>query len=148
MGPRGAVMRMLRPLWFLALVACVSAGGDGTSPLADAAIEVTALPAVEEAAAAPEAPPEPEPEPQAAPAPLSPEARACQRQGGTWIRAGVAGLMTCQRQTGEGLKSCRRASDCAGECLARSGTCAPVTPLFGCNEVLDGLGRRVSQCVN
>jgi hypothetical protein len=32
-------------------------------------------------------------------------------------------------------------------CLARSGTCAPIMPLFGCNEVLDKQGRRVTLCI-
>lgn len=57
-------------------------------------------------------------------------------------------MMACVRPTGEGLKACRRATDCRGECLARSGTCAPIAPLFGCNEVLDDMGRRMTQCID
>lgn len=133
-------------------------GAPGVTPITTGTVEVTALPppgapAAPAVAAETPSPPEPAPEQVTEPAapaapPTSPEARACQRMGGVWIRAGTTGLMTCQRQTGEGARACRRASDCAGDCLARSGTCSPVAPLFGCNEVLDDLGRRTTQCVN
>ncbi|MFN3972576.1 MAG: hypothetical protein ACK4L4_14600 [Gemmobacter sp.] len=154
-------MKAARGLWGLAVL--MALGGcqlpadkrDAPSPLAAEAIEVTPLDPAPEAGAvtpdaAPAAPPATEPpRPQSAPpAPRSPEALACQRRGGTYlVRRGTAGLATCQMPTRDALKACRRGSECEGECLARSGTCAPVRPLFGCNEVLDSFGRRATQCL-
>ncbi|HMO09542.1 MAG TPA: hypothetical protein PKD10_18140 [Paracoccaceae bacterium] len=162
---------MLRRAMFPVLLAAVLAAcqpqgaGPGAAPPGDTGtIEVTTLdapgaaPALAEppASAAPpgegtDPPPAPEAAPEAAPelpaALLSPEAQACQRRGGRWVRAGGA-LMACVRPTQEGMKSCTRGTDCRGECLARSGTCAPFAPLFGCNEVLDDMGRRVTLCLD
>lgn len=141
------------------------AGDPAVSPLAAEAIEVATLPpaggtpATADGATAvgstPDPLSEPDPEPdqgavartEAAPPPPSPEALACQRRGGTYLRLAGGRLGTCQISTGEGQKSCARGSDCAGDCLARSRTCAPVRPLFGCNEVLDDMGRRMTQCL-
>lgn len=102
----------------------------------------TAPPPAAEAAS-----PAPPAEPAAVAAPLTPEARACQRRGGTLTRVGRSGLTACVTPTRDSGKQCRRATDCEGECLARSGSCAPVTPLFGCNEVLQADGRRFTQCL-
>jgi hypothetical protein len=45
-------------------------------------------------------------------------------------------------------KSCSTSSECStGNCLARSQSCSPIEPLFGCNELLDAEGRRVTLCV-
>lgn len=95
-----------------------------------------------------EAPEETPPTDAAVPVPpvlLSPEALACGKAGGQWAKAGPGNL--CVKPTREGTKSCRKKSDCRGECLAQSGTCAPITPLMGCNEVLDAMGRRMTQCL-
>ncbi|QYK41159.1 MAG: hypothetical protein KF887_17540 [Paracoccaceae bacterium] len=149
----------------LMLAACTLPGAEPRPVPPDAAaIEVTTLdaPAAEASAAAgpPAAPetaapsaPGPEaapPAPEAVPPPVrpSPQAAACTRQGGTYLSLGKAGLAACQLPTRDGLRSCRRKGDCEGECLARSGTCAPVRPLFGCNEVLDDMGRRMTQCLD
>lgn len=96
-------------------------------------------------AATPEAEALPEPPP--APA-LSPEAQACVKRGGRWVGTGSSGLMACVRVTRDAGKSCRRQSDCQGYCLARSGTCAPYTPLFGCHEVLGPAGERTTVCLD
>ena len=48
----------------------------------------------------------------------------------------MAGLHSCITPTRDAGKSCRKAGDCEGLCLARSRTCAPIEPLFGCNAVL------------
>lgn len=177
MRPAGLMRMPARSLLWLTLccgvlAACLPAGpGDAPSPLAAEAIEVTTLeppgaaPATAPAAPTPEpapkpvadpapepaAPPGPEtapaPEPEAAPPPpLSPEALACQRRGGTYLTL-RAGFGTCQMPTRDGLQACRRKSDCQGECLARSGTCAPAQPMFGCNDVLDDTGRRTTLCL-
>ena len=90
------------------------------------------------------------PPPEAAPPPatLSPEAQACQKRGGRYIKTGSGNLRACVKVTGEEGKTCTRETDCKGACLARSGTCSPVTPLFGCNDILQADGRRVTLCLD
>lgn len=72
---------------------------------------------------------------------------ACERRGGTWSRIGDSDSRACVRRTRDAGKECRRDSDCQGACLARSRTCAPIDPLFGCNDVLQDNGMRVTLCV-
>lgn len=114
----------------------------------------------------PEAPPAADPTPPADPAPVPaaaegsaeaaeappPELKserqiACEREGGTWARTGSGDLRICVYSTRDGGKRCTRESDCEGLCLARSGTCAPIRPLLGCNEILQDNGARVTQCI-
>jgi hypothetical protein len=73
---------------------------------------------------------------------------ACEEEDGTWARAGANGGMSCVRQTRDGGKKCDSKTDCQGECLARSRTCAPIQPLFGCNAVLMDNGAEVSLCID
>lgn len=82
------------------------------------------------------------------PPPKSPMQIACEKDGGTWSRAGGSVAMTCFKPTRDGGKSCRRESDCSTLCLARSRTCAPVTPLFGCHSVLQNDARAVTLCLD
>lgn len=77
----------------------------------------------------------------------TPEQITCERRGGRWSRIGDTQSRTCVQRTRDAGKQCRRDRDCDGVCLARSGTCAPVTPLFGCNEVMQDDGRRMTQCL-
>jgi hypothetical protein len=105
----------------------------------DPAAEVEA-----DAAAADAAEPEAELEP--AP-PLSPEAVACERRNGTWAKTPSGGSV-CVRRTRDGGKACSRESQCESLCLARSGTCAPITPVFGCNDIFQDDGRRVTLCLD
>jgi hypothetical protein len=72
----------------------------------------------------------------------------CERSGGQWAVAGKTGAFICVRPTRDGGKMCTKKGDCQGLCLARSGTCAPFSPLFGCNEVLEKDGRRVTLCID
>jgi len=72
----------------------------------------------------------------------------CEKRGGSWSRVGDTRSRTCVQRTRDAGQQCRRDRDCDGVCLARSGTCAPVTPLFGCNEVLQDDGRRMTQCLD
>ena len=151
-------------------LALPSGKADAPAPLATDAIEVTKLdapkqgaadPAKPAATAEPTTPAKPEtdkpaadtptePPPEAAPPapPLSPAALACQRKGGRYIKTGSGDLRACVKVTGEEGKRCARETDCSGSCLARSGTCSPVTPLFGCNEILQADGRRVTLCLD
>jgi len=87
--------------------------------------------------------------PQATPAPAKSKAWiACERGGGQYARAGESGARTCIKPTRDGGKQCRRQTDCDGVCLARSNSCAPVAPLFGCNDILQADGRRVTLCID
>ena len=91
-----------------------------------------------EAAPAAEAPPPP---------PKSPEQLSCERKGGTWATAGGSGAKSCVRRTRDSGKACSNGRQCEGDCLARSRTCSPIMPLFGCNEILQDNGARVNQCI-
>ncbi|WP_444454767.1 hypothetical protein ACTTAI_05310 [Rhodobacter capsulatus] len=74
------------------------------------------------------------------------EARAaCEGKGGQWARLGK--MEYCITRTKDAGKSCHSRSECDGECLARSMTCAPAKPLLGCNAVLTEGGIEVNQCV-
>ena len=79
---------------------------------------------------------------------LSPEEMACVKKGGQWTVAGKAGGMYCVSTLRDAGKSCRKESDCEGSCLARSNTCAPISPLFGCNEILQDNGAMVTLCID
>lgn len=83
-----------------------------------------------------------------APAPSSPEEARCLKSGGSWATAGDSGAKACVRLTRDGGKSCTRQSQCEGFCLARSRTCAPITPMFGCTEILQDDGREVTLCLD
>lgn len=146
-------------------------GGETAAPgsggLAAEAITVTPLDAPEKAQAAvatpapaaAEAKPDDKPEGATAaePAPTleeppppsrSPEEIACTRKGGDWVATGQSGAHACVRPTRDSGKRCTRESQCEGYCLARSGTCAPVTPLFGCNDILQDNGVMVTLCID
>ena len=72
--------------------------------------------------------------------------KTCEAAGGRFGKAGIAGTRVCYRTPPDAGKACNRATDCTSECLARTKTCAPITPLFGCNDILDSLGRSVTLC--
>lgn len=72
---------------------------------------------------------------------------ACERGGGQW--AGKPGKgMLCFRTPSDAGKACDRGNQCSAGCLAKSHTCAPITPLLGCQQLLDDYGQTVTQCVN
>lgn len=72
---------------------------------------------------------------------------ACVAGGGRWGTGPTPGVMVCYRTTDDGGEACKAAGDCEGFCLARSQTCAPVTPLYGCNDVLGVGGAPSTVCV-
>jgi hypothetical protein len=72
----------------------------------------------------------------------------CEKRGGSWDNAGKPGTKACIKRTRDAGKACRKQSDCESVCLARSRTCAPIKPLFGCNEILQDDGRRVTLCID
>lgn len=120
---------------------------DAPPPAADAGAATPAgaapdvPPAEAEMSLAPVTPAEPE-------APKTAEQLLCETRGGIWSVAGNTGAYLCVHPTRDGGKACHKESDCEGQCLARSMSCAPFTPLFGCNEVLDKQGRRVTLCID
>lgn len=138
----------------LALPGRPEEAGVKANPITGGNVAVTPLDAP---AAAPQPPkpaaPDPAPQATATPpevpsVPVSPEALECLSNGGTWGRVADTTAYSCFRQTRDAGKSCRRQTDCETECLARSRTCAPITPLFGCNPVLQADGREVNLCID
>ncbi len=69
----------------------------------------------------------------------------CIRSGGSFMPSG--GAFVCMSVPADAGNRCEKASDCESACLARSGTCAPVKPLLGCEAVLTENGMAVRQCV-
>jgi hypothetical protein len=81
-------------------------------------------------------------------APKSPEQMLCEKAKGQWASAGDTGAYYCASTTRDGGKLCTRKTQCEGQCLARSGTCAPITPLYGCNDIFEKDGRQVTLCID
>jgi hypothetical protein len=119
-----------------ALPVTAEATAQGVEPAVAETVAPTA-PVATEAEAAEAAPPPP---------PKSELQIACERKRGTWTGTG-SGLKICIRQTRDGGKRCTRESQCEGLCLARSGTCAPMDPVLGCQEILQDDGSRATQCI-
>lgn len=86
--------------------------------------------------------------PNASQVPISPEEAACRAKGGQWAKAGKLAAMTCYIPSKDAGKSCTKQSDCSSQCLARSKTCAPIWPIFGCSEVLQNDGALVKLCID
>ena len=153
----------------LALVGCQLGGAGRDAPgialpsaIQGPAVEVTSLapmgaaPPVTAQPAATATPPPPVfapavvapvPAPVSAP-PKTPGHIACDKRGGRFVAVGLNRAMTCQTPTRDAGKQCRKAGDCEGVCLGRTGTCAPVVPLLGCQDVLQNDGRRVTLCID
>lgn len=79
---------------------------------------------------------------------IASERAACEADGGRWGAGGLTGTMVCYRETKDAGQTCSQSSDCEGLCLARSRSCSPVTPLFGCYEVLGSGGLRSTLCID
>jgi len=78
---------------------------------------------------------------------LAPQRAACEDDGGRWGKVPNRDTFTCYRITRDANKQCDSSRDCEGLCLARSRTCAPQTPLFGCHEVFSADGLRQTLCI-
>jgi hypothetical protein len=72
----------------------------------------------------------------------------CEAEGGRWGVGGKSGAFVCYRMTPDANQFCASDGDCEGLCLARSRTCAPVTPFFGCHEVLNSDGVPQTLCID
>ncbi len=77
---------------------------------------------------------------------ITQEREKCIKDGGRWGAAPGNATFTCFKNLTDANKPCARESECQGLCLARSRTCAPVKPLFGCHEVLASNGTRQTRC--
>ena len=77
---------------------------------------------------------------------LSEQRLECERDGGRW-GASPKGGSTCYRNLSDAGKQCTGENDCQGVCLARSRTCSPITPFFGCHEVLSSTGIPQTLCL-
>lgn len=73
--------------------------------------------------------------------------KACERKGGRWGPAKVDGFFVCYRDFSDANEPCQTSDQCQGQCLARSRTCTPVSPLYGCYEVISSGGFRQTVCV-
>jgi hypothetical protein len=126
--------------------AAAPTAGPATASVQAAAPPAAPPPAPAEAVPAAAAP-QPEAVADALAAPKSEQQIACERRKGRWSPTGKGDLRVCVFTTRDGGKQCTRESQCDGVCLARSGTCAPVKPLLGCNEILQDNGARVTLCI-
>ncbi len=94
---------------------------------------------------------DPTPTPDMTEIPVTPKSEqqlACEKKKGRWSRVGKGDGRACVYQTKDGGKRCERESQCDSVCLARSGTCAPFKPMYGCNEILQDNGVRVTLCLD
>jgi hypothetical protein len=71
----------------------------------------------------------------------------CEKSGGGWAMAPGKASFVCFRDMRDAGKQCLAESDCEGLCLARSRTCSPIEPFFGCHEVLSSGGVPQSRCL-
>lgn len=125
--------------------AAVETAGTETAASQTAPAVAVAEPAATEAASAPA------PTPDLAETPVTPKSEqqlACEKKKGRWVRIGKGEARACVFQTRDAGKRCERESQCDSVCLARSGTCAPFKPMYGCNEILQDNGARVTLCLD
>jgi hypothetical protein len=73
---------------------------------------------------------------------------ACERDRGRWALAPSKAAFVCYRNLRDANQSCRIDSDCQGLCLARSRTCSPIEPFYGCHEVLTNDGVQQTLCLD
>ncbi len=74
--------------------------------------------------------------------------RACEERGGTFGAGPGRMTQVCYITPKDSGRACSKASDCEGHCLARSRSCAPVIPLFGCNDILLDSGQAATICLD
>ena len=78
---------------------------------------------------------------------MSEQRAACEADGGRWRPAANKTIFVCYRNQPDANRTCRRETDCLGFCLARSRTCSPIEPFFGCHQVLSSGGLPQTVCV-
>ena len=137
------------PITVTALPAPVTGAAGQAAPVAGPAAVPDAVPVPVEAASADAAAAAVPPPAPAVPAVLKTEEQlSCERRGGSWSPVPGSSARSCVYRTRDAGKACRARRDCEGECLARSRSCAPIRPLFGCNDILQADGRQVTLCID
>lgn len=76
------------------------------------------------------------------------ERAECTARGGRVGRGGLSPAELCIAPTKDAGKSCTKASDCSGHCMADTKTCSKEDPTFGCYGVLLDNGERAELCVD
>ena len=72
----------------------------------------------------------------------------CEERGGRFGERPLTGGFVCYERTRDANQQCSTANDCEGLCLARSRSCAPIKPFFGCHEVLTASGAQATLCLD
>ena len=72
---------------------------------------------------------------------------ACEKDRGRWGLAATKASYVCYRDLRDANKTCKVESDCEGLCLARSRTCSPIEPFYGCHQVLSNSGVPQTLCI-
>ena len=76
------------------------------------------------------------------------ERAACEARGGRFTKGGLAARYVCFEETRDAGKTCTASTECEAVCLARSRSCSPIKPFFGCQEVFTSSGARTTLCVD
>lgn len=85
---------------------------------------------------------------------LRAEKAACENSNGDWRKGGLAGAQMCFQRTNDAGKSCTKATECEGVCVAgllgdtSSGQCSAEDTLFGCYVFFDETGEKKEICVD
>ena len=72
---------------------------------------------------------------------------ACENKGGRWGAAANKTSFVCYVTLPDANQTCQTGNDCTGFCLARSRTCSPIQPFYGCHEVLSRGGLPQTICI-
>ena len=78
---------------------------------------------------------------------LEQERTKCEESGGRFGDGPGGSTHVCFRTPKDAFQFCETGNDCEGLCLARSRTCAPQVPMFGCNEAIMDNGLRATICL-
>ncbi|PRY24917.1 hypothetical protein CLV78_10290 [Aliiruegeria haliotis] len=73
---------------------------------------------------------------------------SCTARGGYLATRPGGALRVCTITPRDANQACTTGADCEGLCLARSKTCAPAVPLFGCHEVIMDNGQLATNCLD
>jgi hypothetical protein len=92
-------------------------------------------------------PPEPTAEP-GTPEFVQQQRAICEADGGRFSPGPGGSTRVCFRTPEDANAFCTTGADCEGLCLARSRTCAPQVPLFGCHEAIMENGLRATICLD
>ncbi|WP_068112913.1 hypothetical protein [Tropicimonas marinistellae] len=72
----------------------------------------------------------------------------CESGGGRFGTGPGGATRVCYKTPADAGQFCTTGADCEGLCLARSRTCAPEVPMFGCHEAIMENGLRATICLD